>query len=81
MASTTVIPHPDDLAVLEFSGYMLAKMRWEREARGRHGWQTMDAETLSRLLREHLDKGDPVDIANFAMMLHQNGQRYVPEAL
>lgn len=26
------------------------------------------------MLREHVDKGDPVDVANFCMMLHQRGE-------
>ena len=29
---------------------------------------------LSAVLYDHLYKADPVDVANFAMMLHQNGQ-------
>lgn len=29
---------------------------------------------------EHVEKGDPVDVANLAMMLHQNGQSIQPAA-
>lgn len=42
-------------------------------AKGRSGWQYIDAVTLSRALREHVDKGDPVDVANFCMFLWMLG--------
>lgn len=32
---------------------------------------------ISELLREHVEKGDPVDVANFCMMLHARGERIV----
>ncbi|MHB0888085.1 hypothetical protein [Acidithiobacillus sp.] len=66
--------HPDNIAVDAFAEVMKAKMRRSREEKGRGGWQTASAVLLTYLLLEHLEKGDPVDVANFAMMLHQNGQ-------
>lgn len=66
--------HPDDLAVDAFAEAMKAKMRRSREEKGRDGWQMASSVHLTYLLMEHLEKGDPVDIANFAMMLHQNEQ-------
>jgi hypothetical protein len=69
--------HPDDIAVDQFAGVMKAKLKWEREERARSGWQKMSAEELSRLLVEHMPKGDPVDVANFCMMLSLNRQRIV----
>lgn len=69
--------HPDDLAVDRFAAAMKAKLQWERKERGRSGWQEMSAEALSRILFEHLPKGDPVDVANLCMMLSLNGQRIV----
>lgn len=65
--------HRDDIAVDRFAVAMKAKMAASR-AKGRSGWNdelqcTMG--TLARMLVEHVSKGDPVDIANFAMMLHQ----------
>lgn len=66
--------HPDDLAVDRFAAVMKAKLKWEREERNRSGWQDMSETDLSRLLIEHLPKGDPVDVANFCMMLSENGQ-------
>lgn len=66
--------HPDDVAVDRFAVAMKAKLKWEREERGRSGWQEMSAEELSRILFEHLPKRDPVDVANLCMMLSLNGQ-------
>ncbi len=66
--------HPDDLAIDAFAEAMKAKMRRSREEKGRGGWQAAPSAHLTYLLVEHLEKGDPVDVANFAMMLHQNGQ-------
>ena len=68
--------HPDDEAVDRFATAMKEKLAKKRE-QGCGGWQTASADLLNQLLQEHLSKGDPVDIANFAMMLHQNGQSIV----
>lgn len=67
--------HPDDIAVDQFTHMMKAKLKWEREQRSRSGWQNMSAEELTKLLVEHLPKGDPVDVANFCMMLSMTGQQ------
>lgn len=69
--------HSDDDAVDSFAKSMKLKLERKR-AEGRGGWETCSAELLSRLLREHVEKGDPVDVANLAMMLHLNGQRIEP---
>ena len=71
--------HPDDEAVDQFAAAMKAKLESKRQE-GKGGWQTASAEHLSKLLYQHLTKGDPVDVANFAMMLHQNGQSLTPLA-
>ena len=73
-----VSQHPDDVAVDAFAVTMKAKLKRAREEKGRGGWQDMSAAELSAMLREHVEKGDPVDVANFAMMLHQNGQGITP---
>ena len=70
------VPHPDDEAVDRFAAAMKAKLAKKRKE-GRSGWQTASAEFLTQLLRGHLTKGDPVDVGNFAMMLHQNGESIV----
>lgn len=73
--------HPDDIAVDRFAAAMKEKLARKREE-GRGGWDDKEkcsGEYLSRLLREHVDKGDPVDVGNLAMMLHQRGERIAPE--
>ena len=65
--------HPDDAAVDRFAVAMKAKLAKSRE-KGRHGWQNASAAHLSSLLYRHVYKADPLDVANLAMMLHQNGQ-------
>ncbi|QRG06147.1 hypothetical protein EZH22_24690 [Xanthobacter dioxanivorans] len=75
--SGEVEPHPDDLAVDRFAAEMKAKLAQKR-AEGRGGWEDKEdcpAHHLSNLLRDHVEKGDPLDVANFAMMLHQRGER------
>lgn len=69
-------PHPDDLAVDRFAAAMKAKLAQKR-AEGFGGWEDKEACSnghLSQLLVEHVHKGDPVDIGNLAMMLHQRGE-------
>ncbi|WP_244131569.1 hypothetical protein [Burkholderia gladioli] len=65
-------PHADDVAVDEFAIEMKAKMAAAR-AKGRSGWETCAPADLSRMLREHVEKGDPRDVANFSMMLYHHG--------
>ena len=62
----------DDLAVDRFAEVMKAKLAKKR-TEGRGGWEQCSPIVLSTMLREHVDKGDPVDVANFAMMLYWNG--------
>lgn len=72
--------HPDDIAVDQFAAVMKAKLAKKR-AEGRDGWQDKGQcsnEYLSSLLRTLLEKGDPVDVGNLAMMLHQRGDCIAP---
>lgn len=72
--------HSDDAAVDRFAAVMKAKLAAKR-ADGRGGWDDKTQcrqQFLSDLLRGHVDKGDPVDVANFAMMLHQRGEVIAP---
>lgn len=64
--------HPDDAAVDAFAAAMKEKLLQAR-AKGRGGWQTCPPEELSRMLREHVEKGDPRDVANFCMFLWSLG--------
>lgn len=71
--------HPDDLAVDRFAAAMKAKLAKKRDE-GRGGWDgpTCTAVFLSQRLREHVEKDDPLDVGNIAMMLHQRGERIEP---
>jgi len=66
------------IAIERLSNAMILKLDKKR-AEGRGGWQTASAETLSQMLINHVAKGDPVDVANFCMMLFMNGQSIVTE--
>jgi hypothetical protein len=69
--------HPDDIAVERFAAAMKAKLKQKREE-GRGGWQdkeAVSAHDLSNMLIAHVDRGDPVDVANFCMFLHQRGEK------
>ena len=69
--------HEDDDWVDQFAAVMKAKLAAAR-AKGRGGWQTCSAEDLSRMLREHVEKGDPRDVANFSMFLWALGKTICP---
>lgn len=58
----------DDRMVDQLAVAMKAKLAKKR-ADGYGGWVNADVGHLARLLVEHVRKGDPVDIANFAGML------------
>lgn len=72
--------HPDDIAVDRFAAVMKDKLAASR-LKGRGGWDDKTkctAAELSEKLLSHAGKGDPVDVANFAMMLHQRAETIVP---
>jgi len=72
--------HPDDAAVDRFAAAMKEKLAKKR-ADGRGGWEDKtrcSQQFLSELLFGHVQKGDPVDVANLAMMLHQRGEGILP---
>lgn len=63
--------HADNVAIEQFSWVLKAKMAQGR-AKGRQGWETCPPAKLSTMLRHHVEKGDPRDVALFCMMLwHQ----------
>jgi len=67
----------DNIAIDVFSIAMKNKMRKKR-LEGRGGWYDPTAisnEELSTMLKDHMEKGDPVDIANFCMMLFARGEK------
>lgn len=63
--------HSDDAAVDGFAEAMRSKMEDSRE-KGRSGWDDpfqCSPYRLAEMLIDHIAKGDPVDVGNFAMML------------
>lgn len=69
------VMHSDDFAVIKFSSEMRRKLALKRRE-GFSGWDDpsqCSINYLSILLRKHVEKGDPVDVANLAMMIHQRG--------
>jgi hypothetical protein len=71
--------HPDDVAIDAFTSAMKAKMKKQRE-KGYGGWSNKEecpTERVQAMLCEHIGKGDPVDVGNFAMMLFSRGEKTV----
>lgn len=73
--------HPDDAAVDALAALMKAKLAKQRE-KGYGGWDDTECsqQHLSNLLRGHVDKGDPVDVANFCAFLSARGEGIAPAA-
>ena len=77
-------PHPDDIAVDNFTYLLATAMKAKlaaKRAQGFGGWDDpsqCSVQTLSGLLRRHVEKGDPVDVANLAMMIHHHGAEILP---
>lgn len=68
--------HADDRVVDAFAAAMKAKLAQQR-AKGYGDWQDKDKcpeGRLQKLLADHIPKGDPVDVANFAMFLWHRGE-------
>ena len=67
--------HQDDAAVDALAATMKANLAKQR-AKGYSGWDTPEftQQRLSDMLREHVDKGDPVDVANFCAFLAARGE-------
>lgn len=72
--------HPDDFAVDVFAAAMKAKLA-EAQARGSSGWEDKSdclQQRLCEMLRAHVGKGDPVDVANFACFLWNRQEAILP---
>ena len=66
--------HPDDIAVDALATAMKFKLAKQR-SKGYGGWDTdCTQQRLSDLLRGHVDKGDPIDVANFCAFLSARGE-------
>ena len=77
-------PHADNEAVdLLIAAAKMKNKLFLARRKGRSGWDdpTMCTNAdLSRMLREHVEKGDPVDVANFCAFLIARGERIGPAA-
>lgn len=72
-------PHSDDIAVDRFAAAMKAKLA-DARAKGCGGWDDDEdlEQLLSNMLRAHVDKGDPRDVANFCCFLWNRGEAIAP---
>lgn len=62
----------DEAAVDRFAVAMKEKLARARR-KGRGGWKECDPRDLRLMLRDHVEKGDPRDVANFCMFLWNLG--------
>lgn len=75
--------HSDDIAVELFADKMKEKLKLAREQKGRFGWAHCTPELISKMLHDHVEKGDPIDVANFCMMLsflNSGASRIIPNS-
>ena len=63
----------DNEAVDKLAQAMKSKLAKKRE-QGYHGWETCKHGDLVQLLINHVDKGDPIDVANFCAFLFARGE-------
>lgn len=66
----------EELCVDGFAAAMKDKLKQKRDE-GRGGWEDPNqcsGDSLRAMLAEHVLKGDPVDVANLAMMLNARGE-------
>lgn len=83
--SGTAVPSPfglvDDIATDRLATAMKAKLARKR-SHGFGGWQgaAVSRQHLSNLLRRHVEKGDPIDVANYCAFLHARGEFIAPPA-
>ena len=64
----------DNEAVDKLAQAMKSKLAKKRE-QGYHGWETCKHGDLVQLLINHVDKGDPIDVANFCAFLFARGEQ------
>lgn len=74
-------PMRDREGVVRLAFAMDEKLRKSRLQNGRSGWwdpERCSVEYLSDLLLSAVAKGDPVDVANYCMMLHARKAKITP---
>lgn len=72
----------DEEVIDAFATAMKAKMALKR-AQGRGGWSnkgncSVTGAELSEQLRDHVEKDDPIDVANYCFMLWARGELITP---
>jgi|GEM_PF-3501180 len=74
-ARQAVAQHPDDEAVDQFAALLKTKLSKAR-AKGRSGWRdpSWPAADINAQLQAHQAKGDPLDVAAYAMFLALRGE-------
>jgi hypothetical protein len=74
-AKVQPMAHPDDAAVDQFAALLKSKLAKARE-KGCNGWSdpAWPAAEINRQLHEHAVKGDPLDVAAYAMFLALRGE-------
>ena len=67
----------DELLISQITSDMWAKLEKKRDE-GRGGWHTgsCDNSKLKAMLIKHIDKGDMIDVANLAAMMHVRQKLY-----
>lgn len=70
-----------DIVAADLFVYAMKEKLAASRRKGRSGWEQCSADELSQMLREHVDKGDPVDVANFCMFLASLGYSIGPKTL
>lgn len=70
----------DNEAVDKLAQAMKNKLAKKRE-QGYHGWETCKHGDLVQLLINHVDKGDPIDVANFCAFLFARGEQLTEAVL
>ena len=70
----------DNEAVDKLAQAMKNKLAEKRE-QGYHGWATCKHGDLVQLLINHVDKGDPIDVANFCAFLFARGEQLTQAVL
>lgn len=70
----------DNEAVDKLAQAMKNKLAKKRE-QGYHGWETCKHGDLVQLLINHVDKGDPIDVANFCAFLFARGEQLTQAVL
>ena len=58
-----------DELVDDFAALMKAKL-FEKSRQGWNNWRNCDADVFRKSLIEHIEKGDPIDVANIAFFLY-----------